>query len=397
MFDRGVRLLLRENRIAAALELANRSDAHAISSVFAAGSGLSDPYRVSSRPLPHASAEAQRLLGSNDRLVVEYLLRDALLTWCVSRNRIVVYSRPVRRTALVSAARSIRTASAAERDDLSSVILGSWIDTVSENVTLMFVPAPALSAVPYAMLTAKGKSLVVKSAIATATSVTEFVDAVRNDARRERRVSALFIAAPRAAGSLRALPMADTEVNQAAAVYRDRAVLHGVTRDEFVRNVPRFDIVHFAGHAVVNDRQPLLSALILGRDYFYVHEVTPATFRHARLVVLSGCSTGRTSRPTMSIATALLRNQVPSVVYTLWDVSDDAAAHFAIVFHRSLSSGRSRADAVRDAQLAMEHDGVRDWAAFQLAGAPGRIEPNARENFSRSSLSPARWRKQWQM
>ena len=102
----------------------------------------------------------------------------------------------------------------------------------------------------------------------------------------------------------------------------------------------------------------------------------PSSFRRARLIVLSAFSTGHQAKPAMSIATALLRQDVPTVVYTVWAIGDDAAADLARRFHQSLARGQNRAAAVREAQLLMRQGpaGFHEssaWGAFQLAGAPG--------------------------
>src|SRR5262249_33535667 len=112
-FDRSVRLMLGENRVAAALAIADRAHMHTISSSFAAVCRLGDPYGTNAHPLD--VAEAQRLLRPNQRLVVDYLLHDALITWCISRDRIVAYRRRVQAAALDAAAQKLRDASPKER------------------------------------------------------------------------------------------------------------------------------------------------------------------------------------------------------------------------------------------------------------------------------------------
>ncbi|HXH41463.1 MAG TPA: CHAT domain-containing protein [Thermoanaerobaculia bacterium] len=375
-FDRAVRLMLRENRIAAALAIADRAHMHTISSSFAAVSGLADPYAMNAHA--HGVAEAQRLLHPDQLLIVDYLLHDALITWCISRDRIVAYRRAVQAAAVDAVVQTLRAAAPNERARLSSTMLSAWIGSVPNGTTLIFVPSPQLGALPYALLTNGTEPLLLQHPIAVAASISEFIDAVRDDGDRTTKTSVLFAAAGRRSGSLSPLPLASSEVRDAEANYCNHLVLGDATRNDFLHNAGRFSVIHFAGHALVNVRQPLLSALVFGDDYLYVHELSTETFGRARLVVLSACSTGRTPRPTMSIATALLRRGVPSVVYTLWDVSDDAAAQFSGAFHRSLSRGRTRADAVRDAQLEMLRLGATEWPAFQLAGAPDAITGNER-------------------
>jgi CHAT domain-containing protein len=83
----------------------------------------------------------------------------------------------------------------------------------------------------------------------------------------------------------------------------------------------------------------------------------------------------------MSVANALLSQSVPSVVYTFRAVDDSVAEAFALELHRALNSGKSRAEAVRDAQLSLmrNHPDDSAWAAFALAGAPGPLKAEERK------------------
>ena len=76
----------------------------------------------------------------------------------------------------------------------------------------------------------------------------------------------------------------------------------------------------------------------------------------------------------MSLARPFLAIGVPSVLATLWDVSDRASQTFFSVFYRSLRQGASPAAAARQAQLALLRNGdstlrsPASWAGVVVLG-----------------------------
>jgi len=383
-FDRAIRLLLRQGRIAGALSIAQRSTALRISSLHARGAGVRDAFRQS-RAGGDGVADMQSVLQSGQVAVAHHLLRDELVTWIVTKGAIRAIRRPLRMKELVQSADRLSGCAArrscndeAAVESLSDALLRAWIDTIPRGATLLIQPPAELEAVPFSMLkTRAGERLIMRDSLATAPSLRAFARASLVDGMRAGSVSAFFAAAPAPGGNLDPLPLAVGEVNRASRLYaRALAEIHA-TRATFLNRSPSFPIVHFAGHVVVNAARPLFSALVFENgEMLYVHELDERSFANARLIVLSACDTGRSPRPTMSVANALLSQNVPSVVYTLWPVSDDAAEEFAIAFHRAIVTGKTRADAVRDAQLSLmlrRPNETGAWAAFALAGTPGSL------------------------
>lgn len=391
-FDRLVRLLLQQQRIAAALTVAQRASALRISALNARGVGARDVFRSAHETVgSDVVAELQGVLSERDVAVVQYLLRDELITWTITRHEIRGIRHPVRSQDLISAVDDLRACAAhsdCHADDTlnatSDLLLRDWIARVPRDATLWIQPPAELQAVPFPMLKTKdGELLLVRNGVATAPSLRAFVRAIRLDGERSGEASAFFAAAPRPGRGRDALPLAVSEVTRASGFYYRATVETHATRARFLEHCPTFSVVHFAGHVVVNDQQPLLSALVFeadtgnaDSDLLLMHELDERSFAKARMVVLSGCETGRAPRPTMSLANALLSQSVPSVVYTSWPVADEAAEEFAIAFHRAIAAGHSRAEAVREAGLSLwraNPDLPEKWAAFALAGAPGPL------------------------
>jgi tetratricopeptide (TPR) repeat protein len=393
-FDRAIRLLLLERKIADSLSIAQRSAVLRISSLYAPSVGLRDVFQAAREPVAGDSVgEIQRALRPDQVAVAYHLLREELITWVVTRNEVFVACRGVRAPEVIRRIDVLRNCAARGGcsdgvvDTASNLLLRDWIERVPREATLLIQPPPELQAVPFAMLKTGGhEPLLTRNSVTTAPSLRAFVRADRADVEREFVRGEFFAAAARPGGDREPLPLALNEVTRAARFYTQSVVDRHATRAHFVEQSASYAIVHFAGHVIVNDKQPLLSAIVFDAanddtsQLLYVHELGRHSFARARMVVLSGCDSGRSPRPTMSVANALLSLGVPSVVYTLWRVSDDAAYAFAVAFHRAIAEGVSRAEAVRSAQRSLQKhpEGARAWAAFALAGTPDSLNGEKR-------------------
>ena len=75
----------------------------------------------------------------------------------------------------------------------------------------------------------------------------------------------------------------------------------------------------------------------------------------------------------MSLTRAFMYAGTPSVVVSLWNVNDEAAADLMIRFYRHMKTDHmSKAEALRQAQLETIRDDGRPffWAPFVLVGVP---------------------------
>jgi CHAT domain-containing protein len=152
-----------------------------------------------------------------------------------------------------------------------------------------------------------------------------------------------------------------------------------------------YRVLHFATHAVVNDRVALRTALALapggGEDGF----VTPGDLARLRLaadlVVLSACRTAGgvvvDGEGVQGLVAPLLEAGARSVVATTWRVGDETAADLVEAFYEGLTRGSPVAEALRAAKLRAMREGAPPaaWAAFTVVGDPfvtlplGRFAP----------------------
>jgi CHAT domain-containing protein len=180
------------------------------------------------------------------------------------------------------------------------------------------------------------------------------------------------------AQSLPPLPRAETEARSARERYPNGVLLtrSEATRQQFLRWLAKADVIHFAGHALVDPDHPDRSSLVLAGDDGAVTaaEIASADARHLRLVVLSACNSGK-GRPSfggpLTLADAFLRAGAKTVVATLWEVDDGGAQQLLEHFHEALQNGSTAAEALREAQLmTLQHGRTRGlvygWATYQI-------------------------------
>jgi CHAT domain-containing protein len=89
------------------------------------------------------------------------------------------------------------------------------------------------------------------------------------------------------------------------------------------------------------------------------------------LLVLSACETAAgDDRAALGLAGVALQWGARSAIATLWSVNDEAAEHLVRRFYSEIGKGRSRADALQEAQLSLLVDPKfahpANWAAFLL-------------------------------
>ena len=97
------------------------------------------------------------------------------------------------------------------------------------------------------------------------------------------------------------------------------------------------------------------------------------------LVVLSACETGlgevRVGEGVFGLRRAFVLAGAKSLVMSLWKVPDEQTRELMEDFYRRILSGEPRADALREAQLAMKakHPEPIYWGAFICQGDPGPL------------------------
>ena len=182
------------------------------------------------------------------------------------------------------------------------------------------------------------------------------------------------------------LPDAEKEVNTLGQLYgRGSRVLVGPQAQEATMKAEaaRYKVLHFATHAILDDRNPLYSHIILSRTnndtredgLLEAWEIMKLDLS-AELAVLSACETARgriaAGEGIIGMSWALFVAGSPSAVVSQWKVDSARSSELMIEFHRNLLRKRmTRSEALRQAALKVfrgPYNHPAYWAGFILIG-----------------------------
>jgi CHAT domain-containing protein len=345
------------------------------------------------------------LAGAPARLpngtVVEYaLLPDRLLIWVIDSNGISSLEKQIASTevdALVD--RFVATAKKGTDDAeirelgarLQDLLIPTMVASLPADRVIYFVPDRALNKVPFVALWSREaeRFFIEDHPVAIAPSLSQLLADEAPSPGPIARPSALLVGNPafdqEVFQGLRDLPGAQSEIAAAQNAFRDSMVLTGrdATRNRILAELDGFDILVFAGHAIINSTHPSQSLLVLAPEAgdgnsgrVLAQEIGGRSLSRLRLVVLSACSSigPRAARGAglAGFARPFLAAGAQTVVGSLWDVTDRRTAGLLADFYRGVASGRDPVDALRKAQLARMRQGGeagRDlgvWAAFEV-------------------------------
>ena len=368
-----------------------------------------------------------------DTAVVEYWLgKDEAFAWLLTRGRVqLVDLGPASRIDAAArrmhdAMRSWLAGTVEERiaraRELHELIIAPLPADLARARTVYFIPDGALHAVPFAALAngdrAHPRFFVDSHDVAVAPSFLAMapesarravrrnsaalvvVDPVyaRDDARFARTtdeapasppVATIAVATLRGSQSWTRLPATAREAATISKLLDLDAVqvLSGfdASRDSLLgRDLARYDILHFATHAVADTEAPQLSALVLStvdaQGKPRVGEVFAGDLADQRLgaalVVFSGCETalGRAEagEGLLSLRYAAHASGARSVIASLWPVMDTAGARlmddlYADVIGRNASPVAAMSRAMRNGRKSWNDPAL--WAAFDVSVA----------------------------
>ena len=186
---------------------------------------------------------------------------------------------------------------------------------------------------------------------------------------------ALVVAVPAssAVGNLQAMPLPDalSEGEMVAHEFRSAQLLSAqdATAAVVVSRLRSAELFHFAGHAFNSHQHSglLLADALLGADY-----LQKVTLSRMQLAVFSACDTqaGSAGAPydSDSLVRLFLSAGIRDVVASRWNVDSVATGRFMDLFYKALLSGRTVADAIRQAQSSLrllpEMAHPYYWSAF---------------------------------
>lgn len=406
LFDDMIALLLRQGRVEEALSYAERSRGRALLDHVAALPGLpaESTTLLAAEAPPFSAVELRRLLPPGVAVIEYHWIGERLCIWAITNQGIAFHEAAAARAPL---ARSIQGFVAALRrkgredlvqaraESLFDVLLAPLHSHIRDRRRLVFVPDGLLFGLPFAALAERGRSgfLLEEHEVVVAPSASVYLRCSEKDRElgRAGQGQVLAVGNPTVPESLGpvggSLPAAETEAVRVAGLYPRAVLLTGedATASRFLRRAAESEIVHFAGHAHVNELYPLLSALLLapepgqeGSGPLFAHQIYRQRLGRTRLVILAACSTGRGGSRFAEEAIGLVRPFLaagtPAVVASLSEIEDAASVQLLTAFHRHYAVSRDPVAALRQAQLErIRSVGAREpapwsWASFQVFG-----------------------------
>ena len=190
------------------------------------------------------------------------------------------------------------------------------------------------------------------------------------------------------------LPEAETEVRTLARLYgsaNSQIFIGSEPREAVVKTeAPKYEVLHFATHGLLDNRNPMFSYLVLAQTAGDPNEDGLLEAReiinmdlHAKLAVLSACQTARgwvgAGEGVIGMSWALFVAGVPTTVASQWKVDSASTTSLMIDFHRRLTMRRAnpklkegKAEALRQAALELlRSERYRHpfyWAGFVMIG-----------------------------
>jgi len=427
MYDEMILLQYRKSDYEAAFHFSERSRARSFLENLLNASAKEKLDSVQPFPLPEIQASF-----SDDLQLVEYkLTRDKLLIFVLDKNHLRAVESPVSRQRLNELVFQFRKTIGADdladfskklaenpsqlyREELSlagelyQLLLQPLEKLLAPGKMLCVVPDEVLFYLPFAALAPPAQNdpvfLIQQYTISYApgAAILKYSLDHRKPALAPARLKLFAVANP-----LADLPHAEREVENIAKLFSHSATLAGaeVREAEVLQHLKQeYEVLHFATHAIIDEKSPLYSYLILGRESYLNPQISPYRSIHkamakddllmayeifdlllpqSRLVTLSACKTaaGKLYRGegVVGLTRAFMAAGSSTVITTLWDIDDQYTAILMEEFYANwLQNKMPKALALREAQLKIIRDMPQDtqfrfphphrWAAFIVNG-----------------------------
>jgi CHAT domain-containing protein len=324
----------------------------------------------------------QKLLGSNVQVVEYFMLKDRLLIWLVSHDRIRAFPIAVRRESLdrkiTELVARIRKQEDVEQrlEEFYGLLIGPISPFLDPRRALAIIPDQALHRLPMAALrpSASSKYLGEQYAILESPNLTTLLAAT--NVTPERNFAVAF-------GSQAVDIAVEKDTSLFSRIYKRSSGVNGVsaTKDNFFSFMGSASVFHYAGHSV-DAPDPLRSAVLLdgdrvGPNSINALEISRRRMRPDSLVILASCDSSvgnaRDGIGMRGLTSAFLIAGAGAVAGSLWPVDDVSSAGLMRAFHEEFAAKTSAAEAMRLAQVSFiarnpDHAHPYYWSGFVVNG-----------------------------
>ncbi len=335
--------------------------------------------------------EIRDLLGEGEMLLEYYVANDEVHLFSLTKHDLAIYqglssSREVgdllerfrfQLTKLMWGPKPGRERLAwiglATKDYLRSLhrILIEPIANLREYPRLIIIPHSLLHLLPFGALHDGEEFLIEKHRICYYPSSHIFKLCSQRESRKGGPLLAIGVPDER-------IPAVTEEIETLKALFPEALTFTGrlATRKVLERYAEECNILHIASHGVFREDSPLFSRLKLADGWLTVGEVYDLKL-NASLVTLSGCDTGLNTLAlgdeVLGMSRGFLYAGASSLLVSLWAVNDKSTKALMETFYRGLRQGKSKSQALRDAQVGMLKGSEKwshpyYWAPFILIG-----------------------------
>jgi CHAT domain-containing protein len=272
-----------------------------------------------------------------------------------------------------------------------------------KTTKLVIAPHGALHYLPFAALSDGNGYLVDQYQLTflPSASTIKFIGKAPSDGKAG---NILVLGNPDLGDASYSLAFAEKEAKSIGAIFPGSMVLLGskASKSNLKEYGSGFKYLHFAMHGKFDSDKPLESALMLAtksidniNDQLTVSELYSMNL-DADLVTLSACETGlgkvSNGDDVVGLVRGFLYAGANNVISTLWSIDDQATEALMVTFYKDIQSGKSKANALRNAQISLRktYPNPRYWAAFQMTGVAEENSSSAVDMQSdQNNASPA--------
>jgi len=248
--------------------------------------------------------------------------------------------------------------------------------------TLIIAPHQSLHAIPFHALKDADRFLIEQHTLVYTPSL-QVMQLLLADSSTATNGHPLVVGLSQFDAPLSALPATAAETDAIQKVFaghgeflrEEQATRQKILDLDASGELQKFDVVHFATHAILDRAAPHQSRVVLSDGALTAMDILDLSL-NARVVTLSACQTalgkGGAGDEWIGLARAFFYAGARALVASLWHVEDNSMVELIEQFYRHLAQGASAAMSLRSAQIEMIRAGYSpyQWAALTFSGQP---------------------------
>jgi CHAT domain-containing protein/cytochrome c-type biogenesis protein CcmH/NrfG len=342
------------------------------------------------------------LQARSDRTVLSYIeLERRVVVWAFDDGGVEAHQLDVTPSELRAEANRFLRLCSDPNSDLNALrtssrrlydwLIGSVRPRFQVGRTLVIESDDSISSIPMqALLDADGHYLGDLFPIVMSLGLT-YEQRLRSEAFPTAFGHVLVVGEPTVSGDLArglfSLQDATREAESVARRFDSATLLVGrlATLERVEKELPRSDLLHFAGHAISTSRVGGLLLASADADsaetsinpaVLDVEQLKPVALNRCRLAVLSACATAKGFEETLydpnNLVRGFLLGRVPHVVASRWNVDSKTTATLMDAFYTNLLSGKTVPQSMQVAERAIRQQSPTAhpyyWSAFSTFG-----------------------------